>query len=36
MPGSSPLYLEFGARSHNARALAAHFNELYRSTGQLR
>jgi hypothetical protein len=34
MPGSSPLHLEFGARSHNARALAAHFNELYRSTGQ--
>lgn len=34
MPGSSPLLLGFSARSHNARALAAHFNELYRSAGQ--
>jgi hypothetical protein len=34
MPGSSPLCLEFGVRSPNARALAAHFNELYRSAGR--
>ena len=34
LPGSPPLCLEFGARTDNARAVAAHFNDLLRSTGQ--
>jgi hypothetical protein len=33
VPDSGPLWLEFGARSPNARAVAAYFNELHRPTG---
>lgn len=33
LPGAAPLRLEFGARTGNARAVAAHFNDLIRSAG---
>lgn len=34
LPGAAPLCLEFGTRTGNARAVAAHFNDLLRSTSQ--